>query len=207
MLGRRLFRDFRFVVLFLAGAAGTFPLFVLPFFLPLYGHSLHLSSSTNAGLVAVFNFSSTIGRLCCGLLSDSVGPLNTLFLSLFLSALSMLVLWPVSNTLAPLIVFAIINGMANGGFFSTMPTVVGSVFGSARLSVAMGMVITGWGGGYLLVRCSTSSVISEGYLEELGLLTFRRVLQLQDICSMHTEEKTALFKLIILLCSTLDLWH
>ena len=151
ILGRRLFHDFRFIIIFLAGAAGTFPLFVPPFFLPLYGHSLHLSSSTNAGLVAAFNFSSTIGRLCCGLMSDSVGPLNTLFLSLFLSALSMLALWPVSNTLAPLICFAIINGIANGGFFSTMPTVVGSVFGSARVSVAMGMVITGWGGGYFLV--------------------------------------------------------
>lgn len=63
----------------------------------------------------------------------------------------MLVLWPVSNSLAPLIAFAIINGMGNGGFFSTMPTVVGSVFGSARVSVAMGMIITGWGGGYLMV--------------------------------------------------------
>ncbi len=144
------------MVLFFAGAAGTFPLFVPPFFLPLYGNSLRLSSSTTAGLVAAFNFSSAVGRLCCGLLSDYAGPLNTLFASLFLSAVSMLVLWPVSNSLAPLIAFAIINGIANGGFFSTMPTVVGSVFGSARVSVAMGMVVTGWGGGYLMVCCSRS---------------------------------------------------
>jgi hypothetical protein len=41
--------------------------------------------------------------------------------------------------------------MSNGGFFSTMPTVVGNVFGSARVSVAMGMIVTGWAGGYLLV--------------------------------------------------------
>lgn len=155
---RRLFRDFRFIVLFFAGAAGTFPLFVPPFFLPLYGNSLHLSSSTTAGLVAAFNFSSAVGRLCCGLLSDFAGPLNTLFFSLFLSAVSMLVLWPVSNSFAPLVAFAIINGMANGGFFSTMPTVVGSVFGSARVSVAMGMIITGWGGGYLMVRYKQSFI-------------------------------------------------
>jgi hypothetical protein len=32
-----------------------------------------------------------------------------------------------------------------------MPTVVGSVFGSRRVSVAMGMIVTGWGGGYLMV--------------------------------------------------------
>jgi hypothetical protein len=41
--------------------------------------------------------------------------------------------------------------MANGGFFATMPTVVGNVFGSARVSVSMGMMVTGWAGGYLLV--------------------------------------------------------
>lgn len=102
--------------------------------------------------MAAFNFSSAVGRLICGFGSDSVGPLNTLFVSLLLSAISMLTLWPVSDTLAPLVAFVIINGMANGGFFATMPTVVGNVFGSARVSVAMGMIVTGWAGGYLLVR-------------------------------------------------------
>lgn len=63
----------------------------------------------------------------------------------------MLILWPVSQSIGPLVVFVIINGMANGGFFSTMPTVVGNVFGSARVGVAMGMVVTGWAGGYLFV--------------------------------------------------------
>lgn len=110
-----------------------------------------MSSSTGAGLVAAFNFASAIGRLVCGLSCDKIGPLNTVTVSLLLSAVSMLVLWPVSNSMGPLIAFVIINGMANGGFFATMPTVVGNVFGSARVSVAMGMIVTGWGGGYLLV--------------------------------------------------------
>lgn len=148
---RRLFFSFRFLVLFIAGAVATFPLFVPPFFLPLYAHSLGFSASAGAGTVAGFNFSSAVGRLGCGFLSDSFGPLNTLFISLLLSALSMLALWPVSNTAAPLIAFVVINGAANGGFFSTMPTVVGSVFGSSRVSVAMGMIVTGWAGGYLMV--------------------------------------------------------
>jgi MFS family permease len=148
---RTLLRDSRFIVLFIAGAIGTFPLFVPPFFLPLYSASLGLSSSAGAGLVAGFNLSSAAGRLLCGFLCDAIGPLNTLFMSLVLSAGSMLVLWPISNSLGPLIAFVAINGAANGGFFSCMPTVVGKVFGSARVSVAMGMIVTGWVGGYLLV--------------------------------------------------------
>lgn len=68
-----------------------------------------------------------------------------------LNAFTMLVIWPTSTSLAALAIFVIINGVANGGFFSVMPTVVGNVFGSQRVSVAMGMIVTGWGGGYLMV--------------------------------------------------------
>jgi MFS family permease len=140
----------RFSILFIAGAVGTFPLFVPPFFLPLYTSTIGLSSSTGAGILAAFNFSSALGRVMCGLLSDVLGPVNVLFLSLLLSALSMLVLWPVSTALAPMVAFAIINGASNGGFFATMPTVVGNTFGSLRVGVAMGMIVSGWAGGYLL---------------------------------------------------------
>lgn len=121
-----------FVLVFFAGALGTFPLFVPPFFIPLYAKSIGLSSSTGAGLLAGFNFSSAVGRIGCGILCDKLGPLNTLFLSLILTGFSMLALWPVSTTLAPLAAFVILNGISNGGFFSTMPTVVGNVFGSAE---------------------------------------------------------------------------
>ena len=150
---RRLLLDVRFVLLFAAGAIATFPLLVPPFYLPLYTNAMGMKSSVGAAMVAAFNFSSAIGRLLCGFCCDSLGPLNTLFMSLLLSALSMLILWPVSTSIGPLVVFVIINGMSNGGFFSTMPTVIGNVFGSARVSVAVGMIVTGWAGGYLLV-CS-----------------------------------------------------
>ncbi|KAK1509235.1 major facilitator superfamily transporter [Colletotrichum costaricense] len=146
----RLFKSLTFVLVFLAGAVGTFPLFVPPFFLPLYSKSIGLSSSTGAGLVAGFNFSSAIGRICCGAFCDAFGALNVLFVSLFLSAVSILAIWPVSTSLGPMVAFVIINGVSNGGFFSTMPTVVGNTFGSARVSVAMSMIVTGWAGGYLM---------------------------------------------------------
>lgn len=166
-IDRSLLRDKRFIVLFFAGALATFPLFVPPFFLPLYSNSLGLSPSAGAGLVAGFNFSSAVGRLLLGLNADFMGPLNTLLASLVVSGISMLVIWPISTSLGPLIAFVIINGIANGGFFAVMPTVVGSVFGSRRVSVAMGMIgkicllilasalayhttVTGWTGGYLM---------------------------------------------------------
>ncbi|KAJ5826239.1 MFS general substrate transporter [Penicillium riverlandense] len=169
----RLLRDIRFVLLFAAGAIATFPLLVPPFFLPLYTDSMGMASSTGAAVVAAFNFSSAMGRLLCGFCSDFVGPLNTLFFSIILSALSMLILWPVSTSLGPLIVFVIINGMANGGFFSTMPTVVGTVFGSARVSVAMGMIVTGWAGGYLLGAPIAGYILAASGGQDSGVSAYR----------------------------------
>jgi MFS family permease len=144
----RLFRDFSFLMVFFAGAVATFALFVPAFFLPLYTHSLGLPSSTGAALLAGFNFSTAIGRLVSGVSCDYIGPLNTIFIAMLVNAMTMLSIWPASDTLAPLVAFSIINGVANGSFFTSMPTAVGTLYGSSRVPVAMGMVITGWTGGY-----------------------------------------------------------
>ncbi|KAJ4255976.1 hypothetical protein NW762_009050 [Fusarium torreyae] len=145
----RLFRQANFAILFFAAGIGIFPLLVPPYFLPLYSRSMGLGTSTGAGLLAGFSFSSAVGRIMSGYLCDILGPLNTLGAFFLGNALTMLALWPASTTLAPLAVFAVLNGLMNGGFFSSMPTVVGNVFGSTRVSTAMGMVIAGWVAGYL----------------------------------------------------------
>jgi MFS family permease len=145
-----LFKDPTFLLLFLAGGIVTFPLLVPPFFLPLYSRSIGLPDNAGAGLVAGFNFASALGRILFGFFADKMGPLNALLFGLVINALSMLILWPVSTTIGPLVVFVMINGLANGSFFATMPTVVSNLFGSARMSVAMGMIVTSWGGGYLM---------------------------------------------------------
>jgi MFS family permease len=169
----RLFRDPNFAILFLAGAIGTFPLFVPPFFLPLYSHTIGLSTSTGAGLVAGFNFASAVGRVASGFMADKIGPLNSLFIGLSLSAVSMLALWPVSKTLGPLITFVVINGAANGSFFATMPTVVGNMFGSARVAVAMGMIVTSWAGGYLMGAPIAGYLLDAYGGAEAGLQAYR----------------------------------
>jgi predicted MFS family arabinose efflux permease len=146
-----LFKNPKFVIMFVACAIATFPLLVPAFFLPLYSSSVGLSSSTGAGLLAGFNFSSAVGRFLAGLLSDKLGPLNTLIISLMLNAICMLALWPLSTTLGPLAAFAVVSGASNGMYFATTPTVVGNTFGSARVSVAFGMIVAGWGPGYFMV--------------------------------------------------------
>ncbi|UKZ78981.1 hypothetical protein TrVFT333_006732 [Trichoderma virens FT-333] len=169
----RLFKDPKFIFIFVAGAIATFPLLVPAFFLPFYSSSIGLSSSTGAALLSGFNFSSAVGRIAGGFLSDKFGPVNTLIISLVLSAISMLALWPASTTLIPLAIFAIINGALNGMYFATMPTAVGNIFGSARVSVALGMIVTGWGAGYLMGAPIAGYILDAHGGSETGLRAFR----------------------------------
>ncbi|PKS05576.1 hypothetical protein jhhlp_008094 [Lomentospora prolificans] len=62
----------------------------------------------------------------------------------------MLAIWPGSTTLGRLVLFVIVKGLSNRDFFSMMPTIVGDVFGSARVAVAMSMIVTAWAAGCLM---------------------------------------------------------
>ena len=145
-----MFRSLAFNAIFLASAIGTFALFIPPYFLPLFARSAGLSSRSGAGLVAGFNACAAVGRFAAGPVCDWAGPLNTLICVMALNALSVLAIWTVSDSLAPLILFAIINGVSNGAFFTTLPTVVASLVGPGLAVVAMSMNVTGWTAGYLL---------------------------------------------------------
>ncbi|KAK3683163.1 hypothetical protein LTR37_020502 [Vermiconidia calcicola] len=168
-----LFASLWFDLLFASGVLATFSLFVPPFFLPLYCQSLGLRPAVGAATVAAFNFSSALGRIGFGVLCDHLGPLNILFTTLLLNGISMLALWPFSGTLAPLVVFTIWNGVASGGFFAVIPTVIGSVYGSQEVPEAMGMIVTGCAGGYIM-GAPIAGYILDAYMgTEDGVAAYR----------------------------------
>lgn len=144
-----MFKNIPFLCLCLTGAIGTFALFVPPFFLPLFAHSIGLSASTGAALVAAFGLSTTIGRLCAGFACDKIGSLNTLSITMLLNAVSMLAIWPVSSTLAPLVLFSFCNGLANGSFFVACPLSVAGMVDQGNAMMMMSLNSTTWVLGYL----------------------------------------------------------
>ena len=169
-----MFKDLPFVAVFIAGAIGTFALFVPPFFLPLFAQSIGLSSGTGAGLVAGFNLCTTVGRFGAGISCDRIGPVNTFLCAMVLNAISTLAIWPVSSTLAPLIIFAMLNGVANGAFFTSFPTVVANMFAPQRAAVAMVMATTGWSGGYLMGAPIAGFLLqSQGGLKSSNISPYR----------------------------------
>ena len=112
------------------------------------------SAALASGLLATFNLASAVGRVGFGMLGDLIGPISSLVLALTVNALSMLAIWPASSSVAPLVVFIVVNGFGAGGFFSLIPSVVGSVYGNTRTANALAMTVSGWAFGYLFVSHS-----------------------------------------------------
>ncbi|KAI9349800.1 putative monocarboxylate transporter [Zopfochytrium polystomum] len=128
-----------------------FPLFVPPFFLPLYANSVGLSTSMSSLVLAGFNLSSAVGRFGFGVFADLLlGSLNSLVVCLFLVGISTLVIWPLATSVAPLVVFAIVNGLCAGGMFSLFPGTIANVFGSRNLSQFFNLIFFFWMPGYFL---------------------------------------------------------
>lgn len=138
--------------MFIMGAVATFPLFVPPFLLPLYVSSVGLSKQTGAAILACWNLASAVGRIGMGFGADAFfGPVNSMLFSLTVIGVTAMALWPFASSLGLLVFFAIMNGMASGGFFSLMPVVVGAVFGDGQLAIIMSMLISSWTIGYFMV--------------------------------------------------------
>ncbi|KDE08181.1 hypothetical protein MVLG_01660 [Microbotryum lychnidis-dioicae p1A1 Lamole] len=130
-----MFKDPRFVCVFFGTSFALFPLFVPPFFLPLYASSLGLSPLAGPLLLAGFNLSSALGRIGFGLGADRLlGSLNAMILCLAVFGTLTMLLWPFATSLVPLAVFAVVNGAVAG----------------ATLEVTFGMMVSGWAGGYAL---------------------------------------------------------
>lgn len=145
-----LFKDVPFRCVLAAGAVGVFSVYIPPFFLPLIATSLGFSSTTAAAITACFNAFMAIGRLGSGIACDKLGALKMLLLTLLLNAFTTLALWTFSSTLAPLLIFAILNGLANGSFFVTLPTAVARLVGEKQAVGGISIALTGWTAGFLM---------------------------------------------------------
>ncbi|KAI4777771.1 MFS general substrate transporter [Aureobasidium sp. EXF-3400] len=86
--------------------------FYLPsLYLPSYAASMGLNSTSGAMLIALMNISSVFGQFTYGYLSDGRVALNALLLSTMLvSTIVALTLWGLAESLAVLVIFALVYG-------------------------------------------------------------------------------------------------
>ena len=129
MFALSLFKDARFSALFIAGFVTSLGYLVPFFLLPIYAQHVGIDATRAALLVGILNGSSALGRLAMGVIADAFGRLLILFLSLVASAASCAFLWTFATSFQILIAFAILYGVAIGGFVSLLPVLLADLFG------------------------------------------------------------------------------
>ncbi|KAL6302561.1 major facilitator superfamily domain-containing protein [Sparassis latifolia] len=113
------------------------------FYLPTYtsekipSASLLLSSLP----VTALNLSAAAGRTLIGFVADRTGPVNALFVAIFMSGITQILIWNFVTTYAGIMIFAILYGFFCGCFISLSPAVGAQLYGSGRLAGLSGLLL------------------------------------------------------------------
>ncbi|GAA5929256.1 hypothetical protein JCM3775_002290 [Rhodotorula graminis] len=125
---------------------------------------------------------SGVGRVFGGYVADRIGPINTLFLSFFIGAMTQLLLWPRMHSFGAIMAFACLYGWFGSWFVSLLAPSCAQLFGTKGLAtivgfgilcnspgVFMGGSVAGWtlnaaGGNYGTVGYYSGSMMLGGAL-------------------------------------------
>jgi MFS family permease len=147
---RAVVRTPAFRSLYISGLLLGLALFVPFVFLPKYAQDHGISSETAALLLSFLGVGSLIGRLVLGPLGGRLGVLRLYWLC-FLVMAGSFVIWLVGRgTFAVLATFAVILGIAYGGYVALAPAVSAHLFGLSGLGAILGAMYTASGVGGLV---------------------------------------------------------
>lgn len=117
-----LIKDSRFQLMFIAAIGGSFGYFVPFFFIPSFARYHGMTRSQGALILGITNGASALGRVSLGLIADHFGHVNTFWMCIFSTSLSIFFIWPFANSFATLSIFGLTFGFFIGGFISLFPT-------------------------------------------------------------------------------------
>ncbi|KAG0210340.1 hypothetical protein BGX28_009392 [Mortierella sp. GBA30] len=107
--------------------------------LPSYAVDHGLTQAQGAMLNSFLNGASFFGRFIGGIFGDRFGLVNLLLVCVTASALTTLVVWMFATTLPVLLVYVILYGLMGGGFISLLAPVLAEQFGTASLTILVGV--------------------------------------------------------------------
>jgi len=108
-------------------------------------------------LVIVLNLFNTAGRFLGGSISDKIGRLNTLKLTLIVQAINML-LFTVYGSIPTLAIGILITGFCYGTIFSVMPSLTADLYGLKHFGANYGSIFLAWGIGGIIGPMSAARV-------------------------------------------------
>jgi MFS family permease len=124
----RIFRDPVFALTTLGVFFIEWGLFVPLSYLTSYALAHGVSNSFSYQVIAILNVGSCLGRYFPGLVADKVGRFNAMIVTVFLCLVATLALWlPAGESIAMIVVYAIVFGFASGSGISLTPVCVGQL--------------------------------------------------------------------------------
>ena len=138
----RVIRERAFVILYVTTALMSASLFTPFVFIKSYATDRGIDDGPAAALVGVIGASSVIGRLVLGGLGARLGATRLMQLSFIVMTASFVLWLTASDSYARLAVFAVVMGVAYGGFIALMPAVTAGLFGTVGLGAILGALYT-----------------------------------------------------------------
>jgi len=131
-----------FVILYTATALVSASLFVPFVFIKDYSTDQGVDDAAATALVGVIGASSVVGRLGLGALGARLGATRLMQLSFAIMAASFLIWLTAGDSYGRLVLFAIVMGVAYGGFIALAPAVTAGLFGTVGLGAILGALYT-----------------------------------------------------------------
>ena len=135
---------------YIAGLLMSMALFIPFVFLAPFAEEHGTSKVAAASLIGVIGGGSIIGRLGLAALGDWLGRMRILRGALLLLTVSFLIWLNAGDSFKILFIFAIVMGIAYGGYIALSPAVTAEIFGLAGLGGIMGALYTSAGVGGLI---------------------------------------------------------
>ena len=138
-----------FAAMYVSGLFISLALFLVFIFLVPFAEENGAGKVAAAALVGVVGAASIGGRLGLGLLADRLGSIRMYRACFFVIAASY-VIWFATTSYPVLFVFAVVFGVAYGGFIALSPSVMAELFGTAGMGRVVGVLYTSAGFGALV---------------------------------------------------------
>lgn len=158
---REVVRDRGFVILYASCLLLSTSLFVPFVFIKSYATDEGIDAGPAATLVGIIGASSVVGRLGLGALGSRLGATRLMQLSFLILTASFLLWLGAGDSYAMLVLFAIVMGVAYGGFIALAPAVAAGLFGTVGLGAILGALYTAAAIGGLVGPPIVGAVIDE----------------------------------------------
>jgi MFS family permease len=139
---KQVVRDRGFVILYIAILTMSASLFTPFVFIKSYATDRGIEAGAATALVGIIGASSVAGRLGLGSAGARLGATRLTQLSFLVLTLSFLIWLSAGDSYAMLVLFAIVMGLAYGGFIALTPAVAAGLFGTVGLGAVLGALYT-----------------------------------------------------------------